>query len=380
LCIDPLIRNIENNEQIDRLELPSTSLPKILAYADDVTCITDTKRGVKKIFNEYERLSKASGLVLNADKTEILDKNNDTYSFKYMNDVYRIKGKSEVKINGVIFHNNEEQMEEKNYNMLVDKIDSALRCWAARRLSLLGRILIYKTFSLSQITYVLTVIELTEAHYKNLDLMFKNYLWGRDLFGGANYNRISWTKLCRPIEKGGFAMLKYKEVVDGIRCRQLGKMFSEDYAHPLKSCILMENKSFASWTCLKESADKIAKIAHSLILGSVTNNLNRMTNEEIASDKLLLQQLGEIETNFIVKINKRQSDDIIVLVHHWGCNNFRDIVRQGKEHRGVIAICRRIMTAKYFRILKFLIQPGTDPPEKHTGKLKLVGGFTSQYF
>jgi hypothetical protein len=113
LCIDPLIRNIENNTHIDRIDTPSFCSPKILAYADDVTCIMDTKKGVRHIFKEYERLSRASGLILNADKTEILDKHSHIYRFKYMNENFRVKGLSEVKINGIVYHNNEEVMKIK---------------------------------------------------------------------------------------------------------------------------------------------------------------------------------------------------------------------------------------------------------------------------
>jgi hypothetical protein len=372
LCIDLLIRNIENNDQISRLELPDFNAPKILAYADDVTCVTDTRRGVKQIFKEYERLSKASGLILNADKTEILDANSQVYSFKYRNESYRVKGKPEVKINGIIFNKDERTMQNKNYDMLVGKIESALTAWKARRLSLLGKILIYKTFGLSQITYVLTVIDLNSFQYKNLHLMYNNYLWGRDLHNGTNSNRISWHRLCKPVEKGGFGMINFKEVVDGIRCRQLGKMFGNDYNHPLKTCIVHENKSFASWKCLKNSADNVAKIAHSLILNNLTSSLKRLSNEEIRSDNLLIQQIGETETVNMTKLNKRQGDDMMELVHIYGCDNFKEIVREGRTNRRIISICKKIMIAKYLRILKILIPTGQDFLTGKADKIKLA--------
>jgi hypothetical protein len=104
LGIDPLIQNIENNSNIPRANTPVSPSPKILAYADDVTCITDSNGGVREIFKEYERLSKASGLMLNVDKTEILDRHSLMHSFKYMNVRHRVKGKQEVKINGIIFN------------------------------------------------------------------------------------------------------------------------------------------------------------------------------------------------------------------------------------------------------------------------------------
>jgi len=83
-----------------------------------------------------------------------------------------------------------------------------------RPLSLLGKILIYKTFGLSQITYVLTVIDLSEAHIKQIDSMFYNYLWGRALGRQTSYSRISRYKLCQPILKGGFGMINASTVIE----------------------------------------------------------------------------------------------------------------------------------------------------------------------
>ena len=373
LGIDPLIRNIENNININRANMPDCPAPKILAYADDVTCITDSNAGIKKIFKEYERLSKASGLMLNADKTEILDRNSQIFSFKYMNVIHRVKGKVEVKINGIIFNCNNEAMKQKNYEMLLDKINSALLLWKMRRLSLLGKILIYKTYGLSQIIYVLTVIELDLIQYKQIHLMFNNYLWGRDLYNGANRGRIGWQRLCKPIEMGGFGMISFKEVIDSIRCRQLGKMFDDSYMHPLKQFIVQEDKSFASWNCLKGSADLVARVALELFKNDLCKIIKNSTNDEISTDNLLIHRIGEIETIYTVKINKRQHNDTIMLVHYWGCNNIRDIFVQSRQNRTVLAICRRVMTAKFFRIVKLMNHRNIRPQMERAEKIRLAG-------
>ncbi len=74
MCMDPLIRNIEANPNITRPEIQGIPLPKVLAYVDDITCMIERgARNVKDIFHEYGRLTEASGLTLNENKTEILD-------------------------------------------------------------------------------------------------------------------------------------------------------------------------------------------------------------------------------------------------------------------------------------------------------------------
>lgn len=45
--------------------------PKLISYADDITVLTQNDIGcVNAIFTEYDKFTKASGLTLNADKTE----------------------------------------------------------------------------------------------------------------------------------------------------------------------------------------------------------------------------------------------------------------------------------------------------------------------
>jgi hypothetical protein len=114
-------------------------------------------------------LSEASGLVLNADKTEILDERGQQYKVNYLGQQYFINGKIEVKINGVYFNKSIIDMRERNYIHLHDKISKYLTSWKNRQLSLLGKILIYKTFGLSQVTCVLTVIKQDNKQYKLLN-------------------------------------------------------------------------------------------------------------------------------------------------------------------------------------------------------------------
>ncbi len=57
------------SNNIDRIEVDGYLAPKLVAYADHVACLTINARGIQLIFKEYEHLSKASGLVLNANNT-----------------------------------------------------------------------------------------------------------------------------------------------------------------------------------------------------------------------------------------------------------------------------------------------------------------------
>jgi hypothetical protein len=374
--MDPLIRNIENNINIERIELGDDILPKVVAYADDITCLTCSKRSVRYIFKEYERLSKASGLTLNADKTEILDNTSSVYRFRYINNYYEVMGRAEAKINGVVFHRDVRIMKDRNYEMLIDKINRSLSQWKARPLSLLGKILIYKTFGLSQITYFLTVIDLSKVQLRQIDCMFCNYLWGRDLEREGLSNRISKYKLNLPIALGGFGMIEASKVIEGIRCRQFGKMFDTSYNHPLKRIILNENKSFISNYCLKEHADEVATRAHKTILKNFNVNLKKISNDQLVSDIILIDQLGSVETVTMAKERMTNSVELATLVQGWNCSNLREIITQCQQECRVHRLCKKLFQAKYFRLVHTLTQRNVvvRPNNNIINKIKLANG------
>ena len=72
MCIEPLLRNLKENRNIERVEseqLPIT-IPNTYGFADDITVITKRNNVcIEEVFRTYEEFTKASGLMLNADKT-----------------------------------------------------------------------------------------------------------------------------------------------------------------------------------------------------------------------------------------------------------------------------------------------------------------------
>ena len=93
ICIDPLIRNINADRLIQALELKTRITKEKVkyksgAFVDDVgaVCRGDTN-SVQGIFTQYEGLTKKFGLLLNADKTEILNLENNVekvYEVEYI--------------------------------------------------------------------------------------------------------------------------------------------------------------------------------------------------------------------------------------------------------------------------------------------------------
>jgi hypothetical protein len=112
MCIDPLIRNININKNIDGVSLETRKSKKLVChkasgYADDISIICmGGKKYVQTVFDEYQKLTNRSGLVLNADKTEILRLNggrNRKYDIWYENSKFELSTVEKIKICGIYF-------------------------------------------------------------------------------------------------------------------------------------------------------------------------------------------------------------------------------------------------------------------------------------
>jgi hypothetical protein len=82
----------------------------------------------------------------------------------------------------------------------------------------------------------------------------------------------------------------------------------------------------------------------------------------------------------MVKENKLNSDEFMWLIHRWNCNTLNDIIREGRQHRGVLTLCRKIMKSKYLRIQKLMIQNRLIYDAIPHNKIKLTSGMYRDIF
>ena len=59
------------------------------------------------------------------------------------------------------------------------KIESSIRAWKMRGLSMIGRNLIVKTFLASQPTYIATAITIPDDVVRKIDNIFVKFIWNR---------------------------------------------------------------------------------------------------------------------------------------------------------------------------------------------------------
>ena len=249
MCMEPLLRNINSNQEIKALRsnILSCELPKTYAYADDVNCIMCGDSSLKELFKEYERLTLASGLELNADKTEIMrlgEENEATFNVRYKEADHQITTQQEIKINGIFFQRNREVVLQRNVDAVVEKMDAQFKSWNKRSLSTLGKILIAKTFGISQAIILMQSVTLKDVHFKKLNSVLYKFIWNRHYAAAKAPERIKRDIVNNSIKNGGFGMLDIKELDESLKIRAIGRLIIT--THPFQS-LLKDKLNFESY-------------------------------------------------------------------------------------------------------------------------------------
>ena len=147
---------------------------KFVQYVDDLTLFAPDIENAQRIFMLLDQFKTCSGLQVNYKKTEAMwigSCRNDTAATLGLTWV------NAVKVLGIVFTYNEiERLQENFCNKLKD-IRLQIRLWCCRGLSLLGKITIIKSFLLSKMAYVFSVLPTPHEFIKQLNTIIYNFLW-----------------------------------------------------------------------------------------------------------------------------------------------------------------------------------------------------------
>ena len=209
------------------------------------------------MFKEYERLTKLSGLELNADKTEIMhlkkEKNGDPLALRidYMNSIYNINVKTSVKINGIFFQQKFEDLIDQNVDAALVKINQIFRNWSVRNLSILGKILVTKSFAISQVVYLMQTLDLDDKHIKRINGTLYKFIWNRHYLAAKAPERVKRDIMTSKITQGGFGMLDISKLNNSLKLRGLGriKITNHPFLKLIRDNLDMANYFFPTQRC-----------------------------------------------------------------------------------------------------------------------------------
>jgi len=285
LCMDVLIKLVNKNPKIPRIDIPLGNIlfPKTFAYADDIAIVTSTKAGVVEALKQYETFSLHSGLFLNVEKTEILnlkDYNPNTqFIIESFGASHTIKLVDTIKICGKSFSNSRQIELKCNIEDKIANLVKMLKSWSRRSLSIYGRNLILKTFGLSQITYMLQNTAFPNDKLIEIEKICFNFLWNKKADKTKAFERISRVKLKQDKDCGGINAPDIASFDSAMKVSQVFRTLNSDLEqghviHALQKYILrIDNNTMLDLPRLNEPFTDVYCMSKRVLLKNLVSEI-----------------------------------------------------------------------------------------------------------
>ena len=174
LCVEILAIAVRNNDDIQGIEI-NENVIKIAQYADDTTAILKDVRSARNFLQLLERFSKISGLKINKEKTEALWLGRNKFN---ISKPLGIKWSQEpIKVLGVYICTDSKKVIEANFSLRIKKLKQQINIWKQRNLSLIGKVLILKTFGISQFIYLAGLLPFPTCKMKEINQIMYEFVW-----------------------------------------------------------------------------------------------------------------------------------------------------------------------------------------------------------
>ena len=224
LAVEALAIKIRNSE-IKGIKLPkpapNNSKLKIKQFADDTTLFLQDRQDIHLAHKIINCFSKISGLKLNIEKTKALaighaDKENLPFAIT-----------DTIKILGIYFKQTTmARFVEENWTGRVEKLNNLIKAWSSRDLSIHGKVVVIKTFLVSQFDFVMQSIGLPEKILQNVNRALYKFLWQRRFSNKKAFEKIKRKTLQSSYDKGGLKMIDMNEIQKCYNLQWAGKLVS----------------------------------------------------------------------------------------------------------------------------------------------------------
>ena len=209
LAIEILLVALRSNQKIIPYTFHSNFRQEAItskseAYADDVNLtLPRSESSLREAVKMLEGFETISGLKINKDKTQVLKIGRNPDNDHNLCPDLGLKYVKRLKVLGIYLAANPKDMEE-NFDEKISEIESLLRRWSFRNMTVFGRISLVKSLALSKLTHVVQVIPNPSAgKIKSLQKLVNNFVWtGSHCKKVVVRGEISE----QPMEQGGLAV------------------------------------------------------------------------------------------------------------------------------------------------------------------------------
>ena len=227
---------------------------KIIQYADDTAMILKCEEDtLQETFNVLSKFSAISGLKINIEKTKIMRIGALKNTNMKLCPEYKVEWTSHsLSMLGVVIPNNRTLLCELNYEPKLRKIENTVAVWRQRKLTVYGKVTIIKTFLISQIIYLMSVLPAPPGEFiVRLERTLYKFLWN------DKTERIRRNTLILPSHEGGIKMPHIVSFNYAIKLSWLKRVLQAENVQAWKSLFIrnLPIKEKWLWNCNIDKKD-----------------------------------------------------------------------------------------------------------------------------
>ena len=230
LAIEPLSQYISKCTHIKGIQMGNIEVKSTL-FADDATFVMDgSEESFTNLINILDQFERISGLKLNNSKCQVLKAG----SQKQNNNVY-LKHKcfqwssNTGKALGITFTTNRLHTLKINLDPKINEFKTCLKQWQHRKLTLLGKITVIKTYALPKLIYPLTVLQNpTPDTIKLIQNIANKFLWDE------KPAKIKKQTITQKYEYGGLKMIDVEKFIYSLKGSWIKRLIEANPNNPLR--------------------------------------------------------------------------------------------------------------------------------------------------
>ena len=210
LAVEILALKIRQCSSMQGIKLPGqchSPYLKIAQYADDTTLFVNSRQDLEEAINIVNNFARFSGLHINRNKSEGLWIGRCLLGG--LPDVIKWCPKtSNLKILGVFFNRSKPAGTiEENWEPKINAMINKIKQWEKRGLSVMGKVLISKTFLLSKFVYLMQPLAIPEHALKKIDQVLYKFIWKKKFSERKAFEKVKRAVVNADYEQGGLKMI-----------------------------------------------------------------------------------------------------------------------------------------------------------------------------
>ena len=247
------------------------------AYADDVNLtLPRSESSLRAAVSMLEGFQAVSGLKINKDKTQVLKIGRNPENDPNLCPDLGLKYVKKLKVLGIYLSANPADM-EGNFDDKIEEIESLLRRWSFRNMTVFGRIFLVKSLALSKLTHVVQVIPNPRSgKIKHLQKLVNQFVWT----GSHCKKVVVRSELSeQPMEQGGLGVPNVEKFWKSLKVVWINRLMqASDDSKWRRICLqqtgsALNNSHLTSTMLLQTGVSKIADACNRRLLNSFWKNV-----------------------------------------------------------------------------------------------------------